>query len=142
MVMSPTVIWLIVGAVLCVMEVGLPTAFVELALGIAALLVAGLSLFIPQVGLQVAIWMVLSIVLTIAMRRLAPKRKSRVLEDAREARTLTEILPGQTGRVLYEGNSWQALSEADQAIAPDQMVVVLGRRGTTLIISSVPQFER
>ncbi|MEO1211627.1 MAG: NfeD family protein [Cyanobacteria bacterium J06638_20] len=139
--MSPTVIWLIVGTVLCVMEVGLPTAFVELALGIAALLVAGLSLLIPQVGLQVAIWMVLSIVLTIAMRRLAPKRKSRLLEDAREARTLTEILPGQTGRVLYEGNSWQAFSEADQAIAPDQMVVVIGRRGTTLIISSVPQLE-
>ena len=140
--MSPTVIWLIVGTVLCVMEVGLPTAFVELALGIAALLVAGLSLLIPQVGLQVAIWMVLSIVLTIAMRRLAPKRKSRLLEDAREARTLTEILPGQTGRVLYEGNSWQAFSEADQAIAPDQVVVVIGRRGTTLIISAVPQFER
>jgi len=140
--MSPTMIWLIAGVILCLMEVMLPTAFVELALGIAALIVAGLALFIPQLGVQVAIWMVLSVVFSIAMRNLTPKRTARLLEDAREARTLTEILPGQTGRVLYEGNSWQAFSEADHAIAPNQMVVVLGRRGTTLIISSVPLLER
>lgn len=140
--MNPTIIWLIAGVTLCVMEVVLPTAFVELALGIAALLVAGIALFIPQMGIQILIWMVLSIILSLAMRRLIPTRPARLLEDAREARTLTEILPGQTGRVLYEGNSWQAFSEAEQAIAPDQPVIVLGRRGTTLIISSVPCFER
>lgn len=104
-------------------------------MGISAFVVALLALVIPQVGVQVAIWLVLSVILTLLSRRLVPRRKARIIEDSREAQTLTEILPSQTGRVLYEGNSWQArCDDPEMAIAPNQRVIVVERRGTTLIV--------
>ena len=135
MSLSPTALWLIAGVILCIMEMVLPTAFVEVTMGISAFVVALLALVIPQVGVQVAIWLVLSVVLTLLSRRLVPKRRARIIEDSREAQTLTEILPDQTGRVLYEGNSWQArCDDPEMAIAPNQRVIVVERRGTTLIV--------
>jgi membrane protein implicated in regulation of membrane protease activity len=135
MSLSPTALWLIAGVILCIMEMVLPTAFVEVTMGISAFVVALLALVIPQVGVQVAIWLVLSVVLTLLSRRLVPKRRARIIEDSREAQTLTEILPGQAGRVLYEGNSWQArCDDQEMAIAPNQKVIVVERRGTTLIV--------
>lgn len=135
MSLSTPLLWLIAGAILCVMEFVLPTAFVELTMGISAILVAILASFVPSVGIQVALWLVLSIVLTILLRRIFPHRQSRQIEDSKEAQTLTEILPGQTGRVLYEGNSWQARCDDEQlTIAPKQKVYVVGRKGTTLIV--------
>lgn len=135
MSLGDPILWLVAGAILCVMELVVPTAFVELTMGISAFLVALLALAIPSVGVQVAVWLVLSVVLTIALRRIFPHRPHRQMEDAKEAQTLTEILPGQTGRVLYEGNSWQARCEDEElTIAPKQRVYVVGRRGTTLIV--------
>jgi membrane protein implicated in regulation of membrane protease activity len=117
------------------MELFLPTAFVEFTMGISALIVAWLTPVIPQVGAQVALWLLLSVVLTILSRHFVPQGKSRLIEDSKEAETLTEIPAGQTGRVLYEGNSWQARCGDDTlAIAPNQKVYVIGRQGTTLIV--------
>ncbi len=129
-------LWLIAGVILCVMEFTLPTAYIEFTMGLSAMLVALLALVVPSFGLQVAVWMLLSVVLTIAMRQLMPTPKAaKTIEDAKEAKTLTEIPPGQTGRVLYEGSSWQARCEDHEvAIAPEQPVYVVGRQGNTLLI--------
>jgi membrane protein implicated in regulation of membrane protease activity len=127
--------WVIAGVSLCILELVLPTAFIELTMGLSAIIVAIFALSVPIFSVQVALWLVLSIVLTILLRRLVPPQKHRQIEDSKEAQTLTEILPGQTGRVLYEGNSWQARCEDDDlTIAPNQRVYVLERRGTTLIV--------
>ncbi|MBW4654106.1 MAG: NfeD family protein [Kaiparowitsia implicata GSE-PSE-MK54-09C] len=134
MAVSHSAIWLIVGIVFCVMEFVLPTAFLEVALGLSAFIVAAAALVIPSFGVQVALWMLLSLILTLLVRRLMPKRTPRAIAESSEAETLTEILPGQTGRVIYEGGSWQARSELDVAIAPNQRVYVVERRGTTLIV--------
>ncbi|GAB4466358.1 MAG: NfeD family protein [Elainellaceae cyanobacterium] len=135
MSMSPSVIWLIAGIVLCLMEVALPTAFVEFVMGISALIVAFVALSVPQVSLQVILWLVLSVLLTLLSRRFIPQRRSRLIEDSHEARTLTAIPPGEAGRVIYEGNSWRARCEDENlAIAADQKVVVVERQGTTLIV--------
>ncbi|MBE9177382.1 NfeD family protein [Oculatella sp. LEGE 06141] len=135
--LSPWLIWLIAGVILCVMEFALPTAFIEFTMGVSAILVALLVWVLPQMsfGLQVVFWLVLSVGLTIASRRFVPQVKSRLLEDATEAKTLTEILPGENGRVLYEGNSWQArCGDEAVAIAPNQKVYVVERQGNTLIV--------
>jgi len=124
------------------MEALLPTAFTELTLGISAIIVGLLAFVIPQVGIQVALWLILSVLLLLLFRRFMHTQPPRLLEDSREAQALTEIMPGQLGRVIYEGNSWQALSESDRAIAPNQPVVVIGRRGTTLIVMALNQLER
>jgi membrane protein implicated in regulation of membrane protease activity len=132
--MDAPLIWLIAGILLCVMEFTIPTAFTEFTLGVSAIIVAMVALVVPQVSIQIALWLVLSVVATVLLRRFMPAQTARELEDAKEAKTLTEILPGETGRVLYEGNSWPARSEDNQAIAPNQAVVVVGRQGNTLLV--------
>lgn len=128
-------LWLLAGAILCLMELFLPTAFVAFIMGLSAFIVAAVSLTGLKVSLQIVLWMGLSLSFAILSRRLLPKRKVRAIEDAKEAETLTEILPGQAGRVLYEGNSWRARSEDYQiAIAPNQKVLVVRREGNTLIV--------
>lgn len=133
--MSPTVIWLIVGLILCGFELILPNAFVSMMMGVSALMVAGVALVMPHLGLQVLLWMGLSGVLVFRGRQFFMSRQKVDSLDAAEAETLTEILPGKTGRVLFEGSSWQAKCADDhQAIAPNQKVYVIGREGTTLIV--------
>jgi len=133
--MSLPLFWLIVGLVLCLMELFLPTAFVESTLGISALVVALVALWISSFSVQVLLWMVLSLVCIMLLRRFVPKRTPYTLAQPTEARTLTLIPPGKTGRVLYDGNSWQARCEDDQcAIAADELVFVVGRQGNTLLV--------
>lgn len=137
MSLNPPILWLLAGIALCVIEFIVPTAFVEFVMGISAIAVALLLFVVPQLslGIQVGIWFVLSIALTWATRRFVSNTKPTTLQDSSEAQTLTEILPGETGRVLYEGNSWAArCGDEALAIAPQQKVYVIGRRGTTLIV--------
>lgn len=128
-----TAIWLIAGVVLCLIELFVPTAFIASVLGISAIAVAAVATFLPF-NFQVALWMLLSLTLVWLSRRFV-QTKAALKLDAVEAETLTEIPPGKTGRVLYEGNSWQAQCEdSGLAIAPNQKVYVVRRKGTTLIV--------
>lgn len=122
------------------MELFTPTAFIELMMGLGAFAVAGVAFLLPQLalGIQIGLWMLFSLGLVLGTRKLLPKRTPYSIGDSQEAQTLTEILPGQPGRVLYEGNSWRAMCDDPQeAIAPNEMVYVLRREGNTLIV--IPQ---
>ncbi|MCT7948886.1 NfeD family protein [Ancylothrix sp. C2] len=121
---------------LCLVELWIPTAFTAFTMGLAAILVAVFAWYFPaQFGLQVFLWMLLATGGVIATRRLLPNRKVSILSAPKQAETLTEILPGQAGRVIYEGNSWRALCEDEKlAIPPHQKVYVVRREGTTLIV--------
>lgn len=132
MLLNPTVVWLLVGVSLCLVEFFLPTAFIAFVMGLSALIIAALANFLA-LNLQVALWVILSLLMVLVSRRFVSSRAALKL-DATEAETLTEILPSKTGRVLYEGNSWSARCESDITIAPQQRVYVVGRRGTTLLV--------
>lgn len=135
MPLSPFWIWLIVAIILFVMELVLPTAFVEATLGLGALIVAFLSLLIPSFSVQIALWIVLSVLVAFLLRRYQPKRVSPALKEAAEAETITKIPAGKTGRVLYEGVSWQARCDDPHLTIPEhQRVIIIGRQGTTLIV--------
>ncbi|MEA5583445.1 NfeD family protein [Nodularia harveyana UHCC-0300] len=134
---SYTLIWLLAGSVLCVIELFLPSAFVEFMMGISALIVALLSLLgLGNVWLQVTTWLLLSTLLIVLSRRfLQPRRLESKLKDTVVAETLTAIPAGESGRVLYEGNSWRAECDDELlTIAPNQRVYVVRREGTTLIV--------
>ncbi len=134
---SYTLIWLLAGSVLCLMELFLPSAFVAFMMGISAFVVALLSFAgLANLWLQVLVWLLLSLILVVLSRRFSqPKQRKSKIQDATVAETLTEIAPGKTGRVLYEGNSWQARCDDNQlSIAPHQRVYVVRREGTTLIV--------
>ena len=134
---SSSLIWLLGGSVLCLTELFLPSAFVEFMMGISALIVALLSVVgVGSLWLQVAALLLLSTVLIVLSRRfLQPRRRKSKMPDTVLAETLTEIPAGETGRVLYEGNSWRAQCDYEQlSVAPHQRVYVVRREGTTLIV--------
>lgn len=132
---SPSLLWLLFGAALCLVEFIVPIVDTPAIMGIAAIVVALFVPLIPSPVLQVILWLLLSVVIFFLFRRLTPKRKTHAIRDAVEAQTISEILPGQTGRVLYEGNSWRArCSDETKAIALNEKVYVIGREGTTLIV--------
>jgi membrane protein implicated in regulation of membrane protease activity len=134
MAVSPTVIWLVIGVALCTVELVLPTAFVAAVMGISAFIVAAIATFLP-LGVQVLIWMGLSLFLALVSRRFVRYSRSSAILDATEAETLTAIQPGKPGRVLYEGNPWLArCGDEELTIEPKQKVLVVARRGTTLIV--------
>ncbi|MBW4615397.1 MAG: NfeD family protein [Desmonostoc vinosum HA7617-LM4] len=135
---SYTLIWLMAGAILCLMELFLPSAFVAFMMGISAFIVALLSkVGLGSLWLQVAVWLLLSTLLIVFSRRFLqpPRRRKSKIQDASTAETLTEIPAGKTGRVIYEGNSWQARCDDDKlSVAPHHRVYVVRREGTTLIV--------
>lgn len=141
--MSPSLLWLIAGVILCAMEFVLPTAFIEFTLGLSALVVALVALVVPQVAIQLIIWLLLSILLTVLVRRFVPtSRATAAIADATDATTLTEIPAGAPGRVLYEGNSWAArCDDPELAIAPNEPVYVVGRRGNTLLVMPISAIQ-
>lgn len=86
---------------------------------------------------QIGYWIGVSITFIIWVRPVLIKRKKFVIPVAQEGTTITEILPGKPGRVLYEGSSWQAMSaNAESVIPADQKVYILRREGNTLIVAS------
>jgi membrane protein implicated in regulation of membrane protease activity len=117
-------------------ELFIPTAFVAFMMGISAFVVALLSLAVGNLWLQAFCWLLLSTSLIMLSRKyISPPRRKSKIRDAVSAETITEIPAGKTGRVLYEGNSWRARCDDEQAfIAPYQRVYVVRREGTTLIV--------
>lgn len=137
-VLSPALIWLIAGGILCFSELVFPSAFVEFMMGLSALVVAVVALVVPNVTLQVGLWLILSALSIVYMRRfLAPKRRptGNLNVDPLEGETLTAIAPGKTGRVMFDGISWQArCADPTMAIAVDETVQIMHQEGTTLIV--------
>lgn len=131
--MESQTLWLLLGISLCLVEAVIPTAFVALVLGLSALMVAIVAQWFP-LNLQVLLWIGLSLLgVWISRGFVRPHRDAKW--DAKEGETLTEILPGQVGRVLYEGNSWAARCEDPEVTIPaHQSVLVVGRKGTTLLV--------
>ncbi len=134
--MNLAIFWILLGVALCAMELMIPSAFLESALGVSAVMVGLLVMVLPiTFNWQVALWMVLSMMMFWALRRFGPRHQPPALMDATEARTITSIPPGSSGRVMYEGNSWPACcSDQEIAIATNQTVIVIGRQGNTLIV--------
>jgi membrane protein implicated in regulation of membrane protease activity len=138
---SPSGLWLIIGTTLCLIELVVPTAFTAVCLGVSALLVSIVALLVPSwFGVQIAIWMLLSCGLVALGYRINKKRTSRKIQASTEAEALTAMMPNQTGRVLYEGASWQAkCADGVESIEPHDRLHVVDREGTTLIVMPMHQ---
>jgi|GEM_PF-2613594 len=51
-----------------------------------------------------------------------------------EAKAITDINPGQAGKVMYQGSYWKARCDSDVEIKASQMVLVIGRYELTLLV--------
>jgi membrane protein implicated in regulation of membrane protease activity len=139
MAIHPSLLWLVLGAILCLVELVVPTALVSVFLGLGALVMSLLALILPPwLGLQVAIWIACTALITWLNHRFLPQR-SAIDFTHTEAQALTAISPSKVGRVLYEGSSWRAkCGDGVSSIAPEQQLHVIGREGTTLLV--VPMY--
>lgn len=135
---NTTSLWLIAGALLCFSEFLIPTQFILFLLGLTALIVALIATVLPSFAIQVVLWLFLSTLSVWLLKRwYTPSVKSLAKGDDVEGETITAIPAGKTGRVLYEGNSWQAkAADHSQEIPPQEKVYVVGREGNTLIVAS------
>lgn len=153
--LPPPLLWLLIGVGLTASEFLLARKlkpryrWIALAMGVSALFVT-LVLWRGSVAFnfdwhrmdyegfetQVFYWMGVSLSLVIWIRPMFVRSGRAVKLDAAEAETLTDLVPGEIGRVLYEGSSWPARCEHyGGTIAPHQRVYVLRREGTTLIVA-------
>ncbi len=135
--MSQIYLWILAGSCLCLLEVIFPVAFVAVMMGLSAIVTAGIAVFIPSFTIQAACWLILSVIFIAASRRFVPPKQAshRALADPVEGKMLSAIAPGESGRVLYEGNSWRAeCQDPQQSIARHERVYVLGRQGNTLLV--------
>ncbi|TAD96315.1 MAG: NfeD family protein [Oscillatoriales cyanobacterium] len=130
---TPPILWLIVGVVLSAIDLFIQKTqpqkyrFYVLMMGVSALIES----FILW---RIFYWMGISLALSIWIRPIFIVRKKFVIPEATEATSISEILSGETGMVIYEGASWKARNEDNQVIAPRQKVYVLRREGNTLIV--------
>jgi membrane protein implicated in regulation of membrane protease activity len=137
---QPSLLWLAVGTLLCLIEVLVPTAFVSLVLGLGAIGVALIVSLFPLVfAQQILVWALLAAGITGLIYR-GKTELSTIDLNRTEARSIMAFSPGKLGRVRYEGASWQAKC-GNETIAPDRSLRVLGREGTTLLVTAATATE-
>lgn len=159
---QPPVFWFLLGTLLCASDIFLMPKtipfnckYIVLMMGVSAWVtsfvlwqfarILGFNwrfAMYEDVGVQIVYWMGVSMAFIIWIRPMFHRRKSGQIEPEIEALTLTEILPGKVGRVLYEGTSWQArLEKYSSAIQPNEKVYVLRCEGNTLVVVSDALFH-
>ena len=129
-------LWLIGGLILLGISLLAPEPTL-VAMGFAGLITALVSLSISSLAKQLLVWGILSAAITLILRGMTP-RQSKALQHAQYAQVDTLIPPGGMGKVSYEGVLWNACCQiSDVAIAPGEMVNVIGRQGNTLFVTPI-----
>jgi membrane protein implicated in regulation of membrane protease activity len=146
---------LVIGDLLFLRKIRPNFRFIALSMGVGGIFVAtvlwrsgiyfGINwqyLMYDEFENQIFYWMGVSLCFVIWIRPILIPRKKFTIQASEEAITLTEIIPGKPGRVLYEGSSWPAsCANAENTIAAGQKVYVLRREGNTLIVASEAFFN-
>lgn len=126
-------VWIVLGFIFLLLgvTVGEPTAA---SLGVAAIITAIAALTVSSLPLQIVIWGILSIALTIVLRGMVPLPTKEEQPDTQAI--VSETIPkGGVGWVSYEGALWKARCQISDITIPNgQTVNVMGRQGLTLIV--------
>jgi inner membrane protein len=139
---NPVLIWFILGAALCLVELALP-GLIIFFFGLGAMMTAVLIWIIPlPLSLQLLAFLVFSLALLFLLRNKfsaifvgrnkTPGTSDEYLEGfvGMNAVVIQEIKQGIAGKVEFRGSSWPAVS--DQAISEGDNVEITGRDNITL----------
>ena len=136
--LTPPLIWLIVGAVLLLLAlIGIDTDGLLLIAGLSGLLLTvGSVLVAMPVALQVVLFAGLVSLGYGWLRRLDRSQRDRALHAsprAEWAEVIEAFRADGQGRVRWQGQSWAAVNlEPSQELAVGAAVRVMGREGTSL----------
>lgn len=137
-------IWSLLGLLLVLLELGHPGLLFFLAIAIGAFSAAGATFMTPELGRQLAVFIVtatLGIILTQLWLRRLGRFFSRSLGQTnvyalvgKRGVVLAELGEQQTGYVKIDGEVWLAKTVAEKIINPGQEVLVTGTKGCHVIV--------
>ena len=141
--MNPPIFWFLVGFVLLIAELAVPTLIIFF-FGFGAWITSAAS----ALGLegsypQLLLFLSSSMLCLLLFRRALRERLHRVAEDEEELKdpsigklvvALTELGPGRLGKVELNGSGWQAL--AQEEIAEGSLVQIVAKENLTLTVTS------
>jgi inner membrane protein len=138
--------WFVLGFILTVMEIIVP-GFVIFWFGIAGVITGIIALFMPNLGVQIAIFVVLSGILVFSAQKIArrwtrhspEKVGSERLNDARGIVT-ARISPPAMGMVKVLGETWRA--EAAVAVEVGSNVKVKKVVGNHIVVAPEPETQK
>ena len=141
--LTASVIWIIIGFVLFLLEFVLP-GLILFFFAVGAWIVAILCLLLDlSINQQLIIFLISSIVSILLLRKWFSKilwdrkHSSELLEDeflGKTAISETPISPGKDGKVDFKGTSWQAASE--DTIEKGENVIIIGNESILLLVKS------
>ncbi len=139
--MSTVIIWLIIVAVMLVIEIftmGLTTIWFSIGAVFAAI-AAGFS---APLWLQITLFVVVSVLVMLLVRPFAMKvmnkdrTKTNIDEVVGQKAIVIEEIDNQMdrGKVSFRGVEWMARSSADKIIPADEVVTILSVSGVKLYV--------
>ena len=138
-------IWLIVAGLSFILE-AITVGFLVFWFGVAALITSLLSLFIPNIVAQAAIFILLSAIFILFTRKFADKitKKDNVKTNADTNLNKTGIVikkidstNQKPGQVKIDSEVWTAISEDETDIAKDTKVKVSKIEGVKLVVTPI-----
>lgn len=137
--MSPSLLWMIAGLALLILEL-FTTTFFLMWIAAAALLTALLSLLVPLVWLQWIVFTAVSVLLLIFTKPLARRLHTRATapsnvdallgQEAVVLETINEA--ANSGRVRVRSDEWRARGSG--IIPQGETVIITGVAGATLLV--------
>lgn len=138
---NPPVLWFILGFIFFLLEFALP-GFIVFFFAVGAWIVAILTLFLDlSINTQLLIFLGSALVTLVLFRRWlrkliwSNKASRELLEDeflGKTGKALTEIGPGNNGKVEFKGTQWDASSNDN--VSPGQQVTIVGNDSILLIV--------
>lgn len=139
---KPEMIWFLIGLVLFLLELVVP-GFVIFFFGVGAWVTALVCLIAdPGVNLQAVIFVVVSILALLGLRKLIQKKffyskddRAEAVEDeftGREAIAIADFGSDRKGKVEFKGTTWKA--ESGSEIKAGQTVIIIEKDNFKLIV--------
>ncbi|RKX43554.1 MAG: NfeD family protein [Thermotogae bacterium] len=146
--MEPYIVWLILGVVLVVAEIFIPSFFI-FWFGVGAFVASGLSVAFGTL-VQVTAFAVVSGLLVLFTRPFAKKisgkepRKIHIDEIIGKTAVVTETIDNLAGKGLIRvgGDVWRALSVDDSIVESGKKVTILKVDGTHLVVKKIEGGEQ
>lgn len=142
MLSHPELVWFLIGLILFLLELVLP-GFVIFFFGVGAWLTALLCLIArPDINVQIIVFAVTSVISLAALRKIIQKKffysrdgLSESVEDeftGKEAVALTDLEPGENGKIDFKGTTWKA--ESNSRVKEGQTVIIKKKVNFKIIV--------
>ncbi|MGD0084043.1 MAG: NfeD family protein [Acidimicrobiales bacterium] len=138
--------WLLIAAVFVVVELG-HRAFYAMFIGLGALFAAMVAIAGLGVVVQIPVFVAAAIAGLVLIRPTVARAMSRGEQLVSGAEGLVgkeAVVVEAVGRVTHpgkiriQGESWKAVSNNDETIAPGTVVMILDLQGSTFVVQDMP----